>query len=397
MAEAVIVATARTPIGKAGRGALNRLDGPDLGALVIREAVARAGLQGDEIEDVILGAARLEGPQGGNIGRLAALRAGLPISVPGVSLDRKCASGLNTIAYAAQRIIAGEGDIYIAGGLDSCSLALPNTREDGGRNDWLADNVRDVYDSMIQTAETVARRYGISREAQDAYSLQSQLRIAAAQESGRLDAEIMPVSTTMFVKDKAGVVIDEEAVTITRDEGNRPSTTLEGLSGLRTVVEGGCITAGNASQLSDGASVCVVMSDAEAARRNLKPMGVFRGFAVAACEPDEMGIGPVFAVPRLLERTGLKVEDIDLWELNEAFASQALYCQRKLDIPMDRLNVNGGAISIGHPFGMTGARLTGHILLEGQRRKQRGERVKWGVVTMCVGGGMGAAGLFEIF
>ena len=391
MAEAVIVATARTPIGKAGRGALNRLDGPELGALVIREAAARAGLQGSEIEDVILGAARLEGPQGGNIGRLAALRAGLPISVPGVSMDRKCASGLNTIAYAAQRIIAGEGDVYVAGGLDSCSLALPNTREDGGRNDWLAGNVQGVYDSMIQTAETVARRYGISREAQDAYSLQSQLRIADAQEAGKLDAEIVSVSTTKFVKDKAGAVIGEEPVTITRDEGNRPSTTLEGLSGLRTVVEGGCITAGNASQLSDGASVCVVMSDGEAARRGLRPMGIFRGFAVAACAPDEMGIGPVFAVPKLLGRAGLKVDDIGIWELNEAFAVQVIYCQEKLGIDPARLNVNGGAIAIGHPFGMSGSRMVGTALIEAKRRGE-----KYAVVTMCVAGGMGAAGLFEV-
>lgn len=391
MAEAVIVATARTPIGKAGRGALNRLDGPELGALVIREAVARAGLQGSEIEDVILGAARLEGPQGGNIGRLAALRAGLPISVPGVSMDRKCASGLNTIAYAAQRIIAGEGDIYVAGGLDSCSLALPNTREDGGTNAWLAANVRGIYDSMIQTAETVAKRYGISREAQDAYALQSQLRIAAAQDSGKLDAEIVPVSTTKFVKDKAGAIIGEEAVTITQDEGNRPSTTLKALASLRTVVEGGCVTAGNASQLSDGASVCVVMSDAEATRRGLKPMGIFRGFATAACAPDEMGIGPVFAVPRLLDRAGLKVDDIGIWELNEAFAVQVIYCQQKLGIDPARLNVNGGAIAIGHPFGMSGSRMVGTALIEARRRGER-----YVVVTMCVAGGMGAAGLFEV-
>jgi acetyl-CoA C-acetyltransferase len=391
MPEAVIVATARTPIGKAGRGALNMLDGPELGAIVIREAVARAGLTGDEVEDVILGAARLEGPQGGNIGRLAALRAGLPLSVPGVSLDRKCASGVNSIAYAAQRVMTGEGDIYVAGGLDSCSLALPNTRMDGGENAWLASNIVGVYDSMIQTAETVASRYGISRAAQDEYSLQSQQRIAAAQQNGLLNDEIVSVTTEKFVKDKSGAITGRETMTLTQDEGNRPETTLEGLSGLRTVVEGGCITAGNASQLSDGASVCVVMSDSGAARRGLKPLGIFRGFATAGCGPDEMGIGPVFAVPKLLDRAGLKVEDIGLWELNEAFAVQVLYCQQKLGIDPARLNVNGGAIAIGHPFGMSGSRMTGTALIEGRRRKER-----YAVVTMCVAGGMGAAALFEL-
>lgn len=391
MADAVIAATARTPIGKAGRGALNKLDGAELGAIVIREAIKRAGLEGGEVEDVILGAARLEGPQGGNIGRMAALRAGLPISVPGVAMDRKCASGLNTIAYAAQRIIAGEGDIFVAGGLDSCSLALPNTRLDGGENPWLKSNVQGVYDSMIQTAETVASRYGISREAQDEYSLLSQRRIAAAQDAGRLDAEIVPVTTTKFVKDKAGAIVGEEEVTLEKDEGNRPSTTIEGLSGLRAVVEGGCITAGNASQLSDGSSVCVVMSDTEASRRGLAPLGIFRGFAVAGCGPEEMGVGPVFAVPKLLKQQGLKVDDIGVWELNEAFAVQVLYCRDKLGIDPDKLNVNGGAIAIGHPFGMSGSRMVGTALIEARRRGE-----KYAVVTMCVAGGMGAAGLFEV-
>ena len=391
MTDALIVATARTPIGRAGRGALNNLDGAELGGLVVSEVLKRAKLEGADIDDVLIGAARLEGPQSGNIGRTSALRAGLPASVPGVSIDRKCASGLNTIAIAAQNIMTGVGDIYVAGGLDSCSLALPNTRSDRAVNDWLQANVRGMYDSMIQTAETVAKRYGVHREAQDRYSFNSQQRTAAAQAQGRFDDEIMSVTAVKQIKDKLGEVIGEEVVTLAKDEGNRPETTYEGLAALRPVMEDGCITAGNASQLSDGASVCVVMSNAEAARRGLSPLGIFRGFAVAGCEPDEMGIGPIFAVPKLLKRAGLTVDDIGIWELNEAFAVQVIHCQERLGIDPEKLNVNGGAISIGHPFGMSGARMTGHALIEAKRRGER-----FAVVTMCAAGGMGAAGLFEV-
>ena len=392
MDNAVIVATARTPIGRAGRGAFNNLDGPELGAIVINEGVRRAGIEGGDVEDVLLGAARLEGPQGNNVARLAALRAGLPVGVPGVSLDRKCASGLQTIAFAAQRIMTGEGDIYVAGGLDSCSLTLLVSRGEPQRNAWLSSHRTGVYDNMIQTAENVARRYGISRLAQDEYSLLSQQRIAAAQSAGRLDAEIIPVTAVKLLRDKAGNVTGEVSVTLKKDEGNRPDSTLESLSSLRAVMgEDGCITAGNASQLSDGASVCVLMSETAASRRNLAPMGIFRGFAVAGCEPDEMGIGPVFAVPKLLKRAGLSIGDIGLWELNEAFAVQVIYCRDRLGIDPARLNVDGGAIAIGHPFGMSGSRMLGHALIEGKRR-----RVKYVVTTLCTAVGMGVAGLFEV-
>jgi acetyl-CoA C-acetyltransferase len=391
MAEAVIVATARTPIGRANRGALNNMDGPELGAHVIRAALERARLDGADIDDILLGTARPEGGSGNNVARVAALRAGLPVTVAGVTLDRKCASGLQTIAFAAQRIIGGEEGIYLAGGLDSCSIVLPSTNTTRLRNDWVADRVPGFYASMIATADHIAERYGVSRADQDDYALLSQQRIVAAQRAGRLDDEIVPVTAIKLIKDKAGHVTGEEAVTLTQDEGNRPNTTIETLSALEPVQQGRTVTAGNSSQLSDGASVCVIMERAEARRRGLTPMGRFLGYAVAGCEPEQMGIGPIRAVPKLLARHGLGVADIGLWELNEAFAVQVLHCQRVLGIPLDRLNVDGGAIAIGHPFGMSGSRLVGHALIEARRRGER-----FAVVTMCVGGGMGAAALFDL-
>jgi acetyl-CoA C-acetyltransferase len=393
MTEAVIVSTARTPIGKAYRGGLNATEGATLLGHAIEHAVKRAGLDPKEIEDVVMGAALQQGSTGGNIARKALLRAGLPVSVGGTTIDRQCASGLQAIALAARSVIFDGVEIAVGGGGESISLVQNDHANKFHTVDPELMKIKsDVYMPMLDTAETVAKRYNISRERQDEYSLESQRRTAAAQQGGKFNDEIAAITTKMGVVDKATGEVSFKDITIHKDEGPRPETTAEGLAGLKAVRgEGYTITAGNASQLSDGASATVIMSDKTAAAKGLTPLGIFRGFVSAGCEPDEMGIGPIYAVPRLLKRHGLKVEDIDLWELNEAFAVQVLYCRDKLGIDPEKLNVNGGAISVGHPYGMSGARLTGHALIEGRRRK-----AKYAVVTMCVGGGMGSAGLFEI-